>query len=245
MRKLYNFPDSNLDRQFVEVGQSQAKHEADTSAHGAIDGVVGVSNAQTLVNKKLGTGSNNTEFEADGTPKFNGDATNWNDINMSLLPLATGANVPSIIAVNSATYMKVRAFNGVGTLNELGAGCELLHDYKEGSDIIPHVHWAPTTNGSGNVKWQLAYMWVERDGTFASETVISVTATTPGVAWKEQRSSFPAISGAGKHIGARFHFVLFRNPADAADTYAADAAAFDFGIHYERDTIGSRGVTSK
>jgi hypothetical protein len=193
----------------------------------------------------FGDGTDNTTVESDGTLKFNGAATNWNDINKSLLPLSTGANVPSIIAVNGATYIKVRAFNGVGTLNELGEGCEVLHDYKEGTDIQPHLHWAPTTAAAGNVKWQLAYMWVERNGTYGSETVISVTTAAAGVAWQEQRVDFPAISGVGHTIGSRFQFVLFRNPADVADTYAADAAAFDFGLHYERDTIGSRQITAK
>lgn len=195
--------------------------------------------------RRFGGETDYTEFETDGTPAFVGEASNWNDINKSLLPLSTGANVPSIIAVNGAARLKVRAFNGIGTVNELGESLELLHDYKEESDITPHLHWCATTASAGNVKWQLAYMWVDRDGTFGAETVISVTVAASGVAWKEQRTNFPAISGAGKHIGSRFVFVLFRDPSDVADTYAADAAAFDFGIHYERDTIGSRQITAK
>jgi len=193
----------------------------------------------------FGNNTDYSEFEADGTLVFRGAATSWNDINKSLLPLSTGANVPSIIAVNGATRLKVRAFNGIGTVNELGEGLEILHDYKEGTDIIPHIHWAATTTAAGNVKWNLAYMWVDRDGVFTTETVISVTVATSGVAWQEQRTNFPTISGAGKTIGSRFHFVLYRDPTDVADTYTADAAAFDFGIHYERDTVGSRGVTDK
>jgi hypothetical protein len=195
--------------------------------------------------RSFGTVTDNTTFEEDGTPVFNGGATNWNDINKSLLPLSTGANVPSIIAVNGATWLKVRAFNGIGTINELGEGCEILHDYKEGTDITPHIHWAGTTAAAGNVKWQLAYMWIDRDEVFGGEVLSSATVATSGVAWKEQRTNFPTISGAGKHIGSRFHFVLFRDPLDAADTYTADAAAFDFGLHYQRDTIGSRQITVK
>ena len=40
-------------------------------------------------------------------------------------------------------------------------------------------------------------------------------------------------------------FRIFRDPADAADTYAHDAAILDVGIHYEKDTMGSRGITTK
>lgn len=195
--------------------------------------------------RRFGGEADYTEFEADGTAVSKGAATTWNDINKSLLPLSTGANVPPIVAINGATYLKVRAFNGAAILNELGEGCEILHDYKEGTDITPHIHWSATDASAGNVKWQLAYMWVNRDGTFAGETVISVTVAASGVAWKEQRTNFPAISGTGKQIGSRFQFVLFRDPSDAADTYAQPAAAFDFGIHYEQDTRGSRQITAK
>lgn len=193
----------------------------------------------------FGTETDNTTFEADGTIKLNGAATVWNDINKSLLPLSTGANVPPIIAVNGATYIKVRAFSGGATTHELGEGFEVLHDYKEGSDVYPHIHWAPTTAAAGNVKFQLAYMWVNRDGIFENETIITVTIATPGIAWKEQRTNFPTISGAGKEIGSRFQFVLFRIPSDAADTYGDQVAPFDFGLHYEGDTGGSRQITAK
>lgn len=195
--------------------------------------------------RKFGTETDHTLFEANGTAVSVGAATTWNDINKSLLPLSVGVNVPPIVAVNGATHLKVRAFNGTATVNELGEGLEILHDYKEGTDITPHIHWSATDASAGNVKWQLAYMWVNRDGTFTGETVISVTVAASGVAWKEQRTNFPAISGTGKQIGSRFQFVLFRDPSDAADTYAQPAAAFDFGIHYEQDMRGSRQITAK
>jgi hypothetical protein len=229
------------------VKKYEDHRNASQNVHGIGVGssVVGTATAQVISNKKYGGADHYTEFEADGTLHMVGDATNWNDINKALLPLSIGVNVPSIIAVNGASHLKVRAFNGNATMEELGEGCEILHDYKEGTDIQPHLHWAATTADAGNVKWQLAYMWINRDGTYSGETIIDVTVAASEVAWKEQRTNFPAISGTGKEIGSRFQFVLFRDPADVADTYAHDAAAFDFGIHYERDTIGSREITTK
>ena len=246
MRKLYRYTDPNLDKELLEIIAEYNLHlDALKDVHAQYLLLTGREGQRVTTPLILGTETDHTLIEADGTPVFVGAATNWNDINKSLLPLSTGANVPTIIAVNGAAYLKVRAFNGVGTVNELGEGCEILHDYKEGTDITPHLHWAATTADAGNVKWNLAYMWVNRDGTFTGETIISATVAASGVDWKEQRTNFPAISGAGKTIGGRFQFVLFRDPSDAADTYAADAAAFDFGIHYERDTIGSRQITIK
>jgi hypothetical protein len=40
-------------------------------------------------------------------------------------------------------------------------------------------------------------------------------------------------------------FRLFRDPADVADTYGFDAVLLDVGLHYEKDTVGSRQVTTK
>lgn len=187
-----------------------------------------------------------TVIEADGTIRLDGAATTWNDINISLIPPATGPAEPAIIAVNGDASLKCYAFSGTNpTPDELSSSMEIIHDYKEGTDIIPHIHWAPTTTDIADVKWQLRYMWVNKDGTFSGATTIFATVTTSGTAWREQRTSFPSISGSGKQIGSRFLYRLFRDATDVADTYAFDAAVFDFGIHYECDTLGSRQTTTK
>jgi hypothetical protein len=174
-----------------------------------------------------------------------GDATNFNDINVPGLALGTGVSAPAIIAL-AATGIRAYAFLGTGVLvDELHGSIEILHDYLEASNIVPHIHWCPTTTDVGNVKWQLEYIWINGAGTIGAATTISVTTAAGGTAWVAKRSDFSAISGAGMAIGSRFMFRVFRNPADAADTYAFDAAMLDFGLHYERDTLGSRQVTTK
>lgn len=175
-----------------------------------------------------------------------GRGTYWNDINTSLAPPVTGPSAPAILAINGDVRLKCYTFSGSNpTPDELSGSFEILHDYKEGTNIVPHIHWAPTTAGVGNVKWQLRYMWVNRLGTFSGGATIDVTEAAGGVAWVEHRSSLPAITGTGKEIGSRFVFNLFRDATDAADTYTDAAAVFDFGLHYEKDTLGSRGVTPK
>jgi hypothetical protein len=194
----------------------------------------------------LGTATDNTTFEADGSQKMNGSATVWRDDNFAAVSLGLGATPPDSIPINGGT-IEVRAFDGVAITEQLFFGTEYNHEAKEGADIVFHLHWSPTTAGAGNVKWQLTYKWINIDGSFAgAETTISVTQASGGVAWSSNKVSFPAVSGAGKTIGSQIVGRLFRDPTDAADTYAADAAiTATFGIHYEIDSNGSRQITTK
>lgn len=188
--------------------------------------------------------TNRVTVEPDGTLRFDGNATVWNDINLSVGSLRPGATAPGRWTI-PGTGIDLASFAGSGPAQSAHGSLEILHDYKQGSDIIPHLHWCPTTNGLGNVKMQLEYQWTNGGGTITSSVTISFTAAVSGIVANEQRTSFPAISGAGKTIGSRFVFRLFRDSADAADTYAGDIGTFDFGIHYELDTVGSRQVTTK
>lgn len=161
--------------------------------------------------------------------------TKWNDINVGI-GFALGSSAPSLGILTGA--IKVYNFDGSGPTNEAFACLELLHDYKEGTDIYPHLHWAPTTAAAGDVKWQLEYNVVSHGDAISGSTTISVTQAASGI--KLNNAEFaPAISGTGRKIGDQIMFRLFRNPADAADTYEAPAGLISFGVHYQVDDIGS------
>lgn len=190
-------------------------------------------------------GGNYTSVESDGTIKFNGNATIWQDINVAGVELGAGAASPDLIAVNG-TVLQVRAFDGGATTEELFGVIELPHSYREGSDITAHVHWMPTTTGAGNVKWNIDYQWVNAGDTYANTvTTVSATAAASTTAWDGTNTDIATITGTGKTISSHFMFRLYRNPADVADTYADDAALIVFGLHIEGDTIGSRGIITK
>jgi len=59
------------------------------------------------------------------------------------------------------------------------------------------------------------------------------------------RLGISAPSGAGKTMGSRFVFAIFRDPADVDDTYGDYAAVTDAGAHYEKDGFGSRQMLVK
>jgi hypothetical protein len=187
---------------------------------------------------------NYSEFEADGTLEFVGDATVWIDYNFGVGALNRGAAAPDLINL-SATSIETLGFDGVNTLEQVSTVLELNHNWREGSTIYPHVHWYPVNGNAGNVKWNMEYVIVARDGVVPASTTIVVVQAAGGVAWTERFASFPTIDASGFTIGAQMHIRLFRDPNDGDDTYGSDAALATFGLHVELDTVGSRQIASK
>lgn len=198
---------------------------------------------------RIGDGlwTNYSEFESDGTLKFNGTATVWNDANLGVAQLAlpTAAQPDEDEFVDEAgddTGISTWAF-AVG--EKVSGSIEIPHDYKEGSDITFHVHWqgitAPT--GTDNVKWQCTYTVAQAEATLdaVGTTVIETAYDTQ---YEFKISSCAAITGTNFNMGDQFLFTLERIAA-VGDAYAGDALVATVGIHYECDTVGSRQILTK
>jgi hypothetical protein len=169
----------------------------------------------------------------------------WEDENIAGITLGAGSSGPDLIALNT-TPINVYAFDGGATIEQLYGMIEIPHAYKQGSDITLHIHWMPTTTGTGNVKWGINYQWVNAGDVYSSSaTLATVTVAASGTAWDGTNTDVVVISGTGKNISSQFAFRLFRDPSDAADTYAGDAALINVGIHYQKDGNGSNNITSK
>jgi len=194
---------------------------------------------------QLGNNSSNSTFETDGTLVYNGNATVWEDVNLAGLELGAGASTPDLVDVNN-TGLQLRAFDGTAIVEQLYGTIELPHSYKEGSNITMHVHWMPTTTETGNVRWKIDYKWVNAGDVYTNTvTTQSTDGAASGTAWDGTNTDFSTITGTGKTISSHFVFRLYRDPTDVNDTYAADAAVIQIGIHYEKDTNGSRTITTK
>ena len=187
--------------------------------------------------------NNYSTFENDGTLVFLGDAIVWKDINIGGASLTRQPNKqPDLIDIDN-TDVKTYAFDGTSSEEELHGGFELQHDYKEGTAIRPHGHFYPTTADAGDFKIFLDY-WIILDKVISGTT--SSIVSTNETAWEQLAFEFDdEIQDNDLGIGAQIHFKIYRDPSDNEDTYGADVAIGTVGIHYEIDTIGSRGVFQK
>jgi hypothetical protein len=197
---------------------------------------------------QFGTNTDNTTFESDGTLKFNGAATVFDDITPSSVTIGSGATAPAFTTYNGA--LAAYEFVGTGgTTHQLNMGFQLPHGYKEGSDIVPHIHlFVPDNVTGGTIKFYLEYTWTNIDQTGAvSPTTISGTLTRGASAGINNNAvlTFTTVSGSGKTISSMFMCRIYRDPADVADTFGASVWLKSSDLHFEKDTIGSRQITTK
>jgi len=194
--------------------------------------------------------TNYSEFESDGTLEFNGTATVWEDLRVPISSIKRlGFSDPDWVkfaddAGGTSVGIYALAFDNT-TDEEVFFTAQIPHAYKEGTDITPHVHWAPSDANAGGVTWGLEYVWANQDGTYGDTVIITADDATDTTSHKHHRIDFAVISGAGKTISSVLMCRLFRDISDDNDTYAHDAFLLEFDFHFEKDTVGSRAILTK
>ena len=173
--------------------------------------------------------------------------TVWDDINFNAGQAQQPASsIPAITTfLDNAGADTDIATRGFGVGDKLGFATEYLHDCKEGGSIYFHIHFqcddAPT--GTDYVKWQIDYT-ITADG----ETCAPVSTITKEVAidtqYEQFRADFDILSDLGLSIGDQIKIKLSRIASDG-DAYSGSAKLVTFGIHVEKDTMGSRQVAIK
>lgn len=212
---------------------------------------VGISDTQTLTNKKFGGVSDYSSFDADGTYVATGAATTYDDLPpIPIINARTGVTAPSL-----ATFIGTIEMYQFKINDFVYGSYELAHTYKEGSDITIHMHWATggTDVNTRGVKWQLEYSIVNAifftspfNTSFPATTTVSGDTTIPANSNSLCHivSSIGTISGTGLKIGAYIVWKLTRI-ASASTAPTANPFGLSLGMHIEQDTIGSRQIASK
>lgn len=189
----------------------------------------------------IGTGTNYAKIESDGTISFNGSATVWNEFVVPASSAMQGTN-PPVWAVFRNT-VEAWIFNG-SAVNELSFAVQMPRDWKEGSAIVPQIHWSPISGVAGYITWNIQYTWAAYGEIFpATTTITDVDTLTINNEYKHLITSFDPVSPSVTE--GKISSILMIKLSRTANTYTGTVALLTFDILYESNTLGSRTKSGK
>ncbi len=216
------------------------------------DGAAGNINLKPDGVTTIGDGgvTNYSEFEADGTLKFNGAATVWDDLRIVPGAFQFGGSADPTISDwqpgGSGATFKVYKFQ---KNDEAFASCQMPHSYKLGSDIYFHLHWTPGDRGNeesgATVGWKLDYSIANTGSDFPASTTLDLSDACSGADDRHEKAASVQVSGAGLTLSHAILLRIYRTDTGADDTWTGVTAAqspvlLEIDIHFEMDTVGSR-----
>jgi len=194
-----------------------------------------------------------SEFESDGTLKFNGAATVWDDYVTPLTKATFGgaSNDPTLTKLfddgsGSAGVWGLVFSNG----DEVLVTIQMPHKWKLESTIYPHIHFMcmSDVDPSDNFGIEFEYTWADINEDFPANTTLVTTDIPTGVdtdnMHKVANVTASGISGTGHSLSSVL-LCRIKRVAASSDDYAGGVAILDFDIHYEIDTVGSRQEYTK
>jgi hypothetical protein len=158
------------------------------------------------------------------------------------------SNTPTWAAFTANTNAYTFAIDNYADLGTI----EIPHSYKEGTDLEIHLHLA--TNGTNNAtarkaKYTVFYTYVIPDnGTnqFSSESSLTAELTIPANQLDKSGYylSMGTISGIPIKIGTQLKMRIKRIAGTGTEPIN-DPFLGMVGVHYQKDTIGSRSMSAK
>ena len=223
------------------------------------DATVGWDNSNSELEVTAASGSivlnTDTTFESTGFREMTNDARAWDDIQV------TASSAIRITSGSPPAFRTVKT-DGAGSTGVVGYGfdattleevffvVQIPHDWDEGTDINPHVHWVPFGGGGAGekVRWGIEYTWADAGESLSNTSFSYGEDHTPAETIVNSRhyiTPLTALSGTGKEISSILACRLFRDAAAGTDTYTTDAIMLSVDFHYQRNTDGSRSEYSK
>jgi hypothetical protein len=188
---------------------------------------------------KLGDWDSYTEFLEDGTMTAVGDAAAWDDLLVPLTTTRVGSNSkPDFDEVNVG-YL----FPNNNTAEILYFIVQMPHRWKVGTRVYPHVHYRRTAAGVPTYKF--VYSWFNIGSAVAAptETYTLDTEVIPYTSGSihQINATSSGIDGTGKGISSILVCELYRDDSSVA----GDVLTYQFDIHYQVDSLGSRDQYTK
>jgi hypothetical protein len=219
-------------------------NEVDVDAGDGISGNPTISLPTTIEGpRRFGGSTHYSEFEADGTLEFNGDATVWKDIFFPMAPPKTvGAGNPTLTTWNG----NLRGYSfTVGDAHDFDPQ-EFVHDGKEGSTGTFHIHFISRTDVAASrfVNWQLEYSQANRNAAYPAPTTVNLEFEIPADTPVNTHFAVDISSFTTGLIASQMYLRLTRIAAAGTEP-ADDPVVTGVHYHYELDTVGSRQIFSK
>jgi len=188
---------------------------------------------------QIGDGSNYTNFASDGIQTMVGTARVKKHIVISVENTKLGSSAPTAAIIGNFSVLQ---FTGVGvTVQSVLTSFHIPPDWTVGTDITVHYHWAPVDGNAGNVLWQMIWDAVASDVNEVisdAGTPTSVVDATQTLQDELLESGNMTISGASLALEDTIGMTIFRDPADALDTYGSSASLVFIEISYISDKLG-------
>lgn len=174
----------------------------------------------------------------------------WDDIRVPVTSTKVGgASDPdfTVFKTNGAGSQGVFIYWFSNILEEeLYFTLQFPHGWKEGTDIEPHVHWTPSTNGTGTVSWGMEFTWANIGASFPNTSLIYGNITYNKVegnlvAGDHYLTELPTITGTSKTISSMLVGRIFRDATEAGlpDSYNQDAGLLEIDFHIQKDALGT------
>ena len=166
----------------------------------------------------------------------------WDDLNFD--PADSGgptATLPDDVTINNVFHKEFTSAN-----NQLcGAGNELPHGYKLGSQIYPHLHiFLKSGESVGTTGVTFTIYWELRTAAAITSGSVPLTATSIELGTAAGGNKFDIYDLAGfagsSELGAQLSLTLARTAGDAGDVVVST-----YGVHFLSDDLGSNLVTAK
>jgi hypothetical protein len=161
----------------------------------------------------------------------------WDDITADL-----GSG--KVAGVNQPTWSTFRdgieAYEfSASAMNELWITFHIKHDYAEGTDVYPHVHWSPNTTSTGVVRWGFEYTVAKGHDqeAFPASTTVYVEQTISSN--KQYQHIISEVTDAQPFDAFEADTLIlmrvFRDAGNPADTFPDAVHAFTADIHFQAD----------
>lgn len=121
---------------------------------------------------------------------------------------------------------------------------QLPHDYAEGTNLQPHIHWTPTNSTTYTGTWTVVITdWLSATTGAAKQAQTTLTAAFNAamIAGQMQSQDFSGVlTGVNRTISSMCTVTL-----SLALTSGTGCALRGFDAHYQVNTLGSRLITAK